>query len=59
MAIVIFCSVGLHSPLVIFGLKHKKKFSLQSKSYCGKNSCETVKSCNVTFAGVTKADKAV
>ena len=59
MVIIIFCSVGLHSHLVIFHLKQKKKFSLQSKTYCRKNSCETVESCNLTFVGVTKEDKAV
>ena len=38
MVIIIFCSAGLHSPLVILW----------------RNSCETVESCNLTFAGVTK-----
>ena len=28
MAIVIFCSAGLHSPFVIFGLKKKRRNSV-------------------------------
>ena len=53
------CSARLHSPLVIFLFKTNEEIQFTKQNILWNNRCETVESCNLTFAGVTKEDKAV